>query len=401
MRISEKYRWPAAFTLLIAFGLTFAFWPRPLPVEVETVSSGPMTVTVDDDAVTRIREVFTVTTPFSGRILRIDKHAGDDVIAGETVLYSILPISSGFLDPRTRKQLEAALAAAEDVRDAAKSRVEGAQAALDHARTEFKRSSELLKKGAGTESSLDQAQRELRMAEADLATNKSILLQREAELNQARAALLTPLDTDKDHRDRGLEIKASESGKVLRVFQESESTVTAGVPLMEIGNPSDLEIAADLLSREALRISPGDTVSIENWGGEGTLNGRVRLIEPAGTMKVSSLGIEEQRVNVIIDITDPGEKWASLGHGYQVDVRVAVWHGESVLRVSIGSLFRRGESWAVFRIEDGHARLQTIKVGHMSSKYAEVLGGLAEGDKVVAYPSDRVGDGALVSLSNP
>ncbi|MEI8593681.1 efflux RND transporter periplasmic adaptor subunit [Photobacterium sp. Hal280] len=390
----RKYRWTFILTFLLMAGLTFAFWPRPITAEIVVVTEGPMTETVDDDAITRLKDVYLITAPVSGRLLRIDKDAGDEVTAG-SVLAVMQPAVPQFLDGRTQLEHESAIRAAAASRDEAKAQIKSALARLEYARIDFKRAGKLAEKDAVSLDRQDQARQFLYAAEAALAAAESVLLQREAEYKLAQAAMLQPGEAALTQEDK-VEITAPVNGKVLRVFQESEAVVSAGTALMETGDPGNLEIAADLLSRDAVRIAPGDRVEINHWGGEGELSGIVRLIEPAGTTKVSSLGIEEQRVNVIIDLTDPKHAWAALGHGFQVDVRIAVWHDGQVLRVPIGAIFRFKRDWAVFRNDDGRARLQVIRLGHMTDQYAEVLEGLSAGDQVIAYPSDRIQDGVLI-----
>ena len=187
------------------------------------------------------------------------------------------------------------------------------------------------------------------------------------------------------------------TGQILRVLHENEAVVQAGQPLAEVGDPANLEIVVDLLSTEAVKVAPGDAVLITRWGGEGALNANVRLIEPFGITKISSLGIEEQRVNVLIDLADPPERWRRLGHGYQIDAAIVRWQAEKVLLVPIGSLFRQGPDWAVFRVDGGRARLTTVKINHMNDKSAEVLAGLKSGDQVISHPGERVSDGVGVT----
>jgi HlyD family secretion protein len=194
-----------------------------------------------------------------------------------------------------------------------------------------------------------------------------------------------------------VQVRAPVSGRVLRLHQESEAVIVAGSRLVETGDPADIEIVVDLLSRDAVRASPGDAARIERWGGEGVLNGRVRRIEPFGVTKVSALGIEEQRVNVIIDLTDPRERWERLGHGYQIAAQIILWHGETVLQAPLSALFRRGEEWAVFRVESGRAQIRTVAIGRTNRRAAQVLDGLDAGDRLVAHPSDRIRDGIRIA----
>jgi HlyD family secretion protein len=392
----EKFRWPLALILVLIAGMTYAFWPRAIEADIETVSAGSLSVTVDDDGITRIREVYTVTMPVTGRILRINIHAGDQVVAGKTVLASILPGAPALHDERTQLELKAALKVAQESKNAALSQVDGAKADLDFAKIESDRANLLYKNNAVSAASVDKTQHALRTTESALATAHAVLSQRESELKKAEAALFSPVGVRESSADCCLDITAPESGLVLKVFQENEMVVPVGSPLLEIGDRKNLEIVTDILSRDALKISPGDPVIIENWGGDGVLDGKVRLIEPAGTTKVSSLGIEEQRVNVIIDITNPHDKWSRLGHGYQVDTRIVVWQGDHVIKVPLAALFRQGNDWAVFRNENGIARILTVKIGHVGSQYAEVLEGLVSGDQIILHPGGQISNGVRI-----
>jgi len=388
--------------LLLAAALVYAFWPQPVPVDLVTVSRGPLAVTVDEEGQTRVREVYTVSAPVGGRLLRIAADVGDPVIEGETVIATIQPTDPSFLDARSLSQAEAAVKAAEAARTLAAADVERAAAELDFARSELARARRLAERGNIAEATLDRARRDMRTRTAALEEAKAALKVRDFELENARAVLMQPGDAETGEGTSAsagccVPVRAPVTGRVLQVLQESEAVVPAGTPLVELGDPADLEIVTDLLSEDAVRVSEGDEVAIENWGGARALAGVVRRIEPFGFTKVSALGIEEQRVNVIVDFTgDPAER-AALGHGFRLDTRIFIWRGEDVLTVPVGALFRDREAWAVFRVVDGEARLAPVEIGRRNTLEAQVVSGLAEGDRVIVHPSDRIADGVAVS----
>jgi len=391
-------RGAAAAALLVA--LVYAFMPRPIPVDMATVARGPLEVSVRDDGYTRVREVYTVSTPLPGRVLRFAGEVGDEIIAGETVLVTILPTDPTMLDVRTRTELEALVGASEAALALAEAEVERMEAAVEYARTDYQRTDELARRGAVSEAALDRARLELRTQRATLQQAEAAMHVREHELETAQAALIGPEENyGEDDEGSGccVSVRAPVSGRILRIYQESESVITAGTPLIEIGDPHDLEIVADLLSTDAVRVSAGDSVMIERWGGEGSLNGVVDRVEPYGFTKISSLGIEEQRVNVIISLTDPPDVWDRLGHGYRVEARVVLWRGEDVLQVPLSALFSHGDGRAVFVVRGGRARLNPVEIGHRNPEAVEIIGGLEEGERVIVHPSDRIEAGGLVS----
>jgi HlyD family secretion protein len=384
--------------LLLAAGLVYAFRPQPVPVDFATVERGTLTVTVDEEGETRVRDVYVLSAPVSGRMRRVEAEAGDRVVAGETILAEIEPIDPTLLDVRTQSEAQAAVRAAEAARDLASAEVERAEANLDFARTELRRHQNLMDRGAASERELDAARREFRTARAALDTARAALQERIFELDRARARLVSPLQT---HERQGecsecIPVRAPVSGRVLRVVRESEGPVASGEPLIEIGDPSELEVGVDLLSADAVKVQAGDRAVFEEWGGDEPLHARVRRVEPYGFTKISALGIEEQRVNVILDFTDPREKWEALGHGYRVEARIVLWEGDDVLKLPLSALFRDGERWAVFAVEDGVARLRHVERGRHTGLEAEILSGLEEGQRVVLYPSNRVADGVPV-----
>ena len=403
MRSLRRWFLPSVLGLLVVAGLVIAFRPQPVPVDLAAVDLGPMTVTVGDDGITRVREVFLISAPLPGRLLRIDGEVGDAVTAGDTVLGRILPTDPAFLDPRRRSEQEAAVRAAEAAMGLEEAEVERLAAELEYAEAEHRRALALFERDTVAESYLERRRLEERSAAAALSTAQARLRVRQSELEAAQAALMEPSSDSRlagAHDAASYPVVAPIAGRILQVLQESESVVAAGTPLVEIGDPRDLEVVVDLLSEDAVQVVAGADAYIEQWGGA-PLSGRVRRVEPFGFTKVSALGIEEQRVNVIIDFVDPPEAWATLGHGYRVDVRIVLWQSDSVLRVPVGALFRHQGDWAVFIANQDHARLRNIQIGHMNDEHAEIVGGLEDGNRVVLHPSDRIHDGVGITPRQP
>lgn len=395
----KKWTVPGAALLLLALGLTYAFWPKPVAVDFGTVSRAPMLVTISGEGETRIRDEFVVSAPIAGQLRRFDGEVGDPVVAGESIVARINPTEPGLRDIRTRAELDAAVKAAEAARELAAADVDRLQAEYDYAQSEFERSENLADRGILSQAALDQAEMQMRTQFAALNTARANLKVREFELEVARTRLLDPetaLSVEAD-QDCCFTVTAPVTGAILQVFQQSEAVVASGTPLIEIGDPRDLEIVVDLLSTDAVRIAPGYDVLIEGWGGSDTLAGKVRRIEPFGFTKISALGIEEQRVNVVIDFADPPERWSRLGHGYRVEVRIIEWRGEDVLQVPLSTLFRVEGDWALFKVEGGRAELSRVEVGHMNQQTAEILSGLEEGETVILFPSDRIESGVRVT----
>jgi HlyD family secretion protein len=385
----------ATLTLIVGAALAWSFWPRPVEVELARVGRGPMRVEVSDEARTRIREIYQLAAPVGGRLLRIEVHPGDSVEGGRTKVAELEPIAPAFLDSRTRNQALAAIRAAEANRSLAEAEVTRARAARNFAASELKRAVTLGQSSAISKSDLERAQLADDTAAAQLATAEAAVRARHFELEAARAALIEPDAGGKGVSNR-IGVIAPISGRVLKVTRESEAPVPAGTTILEIGDPRRLEIVADLVSEDAVKVHEGDSARITDWGGDGALNARVRRIEPSGFTKVSALGVEEQRVNILLDFTDPPARWARIADGFRVFVHIAVWQSGNVLQVPGAALFRQGKGWAVFAVKDGHAVLTTVRIGHSNDEVSEVLGGLRPGDAVIAHPSDRVADGARV-----
>lgn len=390
---------PAVLAILIAAivlgALYFAIRKPPYLVDLAKVTRGPMMVTIDDEGETRVHDLYVVAAPINGRLIRIELEAGDPVVAGGTVVARMMPAAPDFLDRRSEARLNAQVQALDAVAAASASRITEASAARTLAAQQQGRVNALFQRGFATRASLDQANAALAQANAALAQASRATDAARFDRDAARASLLSPLNARASGKP--LEVRSPISGTVMRLTRESEAMVLAGSPLVELGDPGNLEIVTDLLSADAVRIRPGARVLIDNWGGAKRLNGMVRRIEPFGFTKVSALGVEEQRVNVIVDITDPASLWARLGHGYRVIVRIAEWQDQDVLRLPVSALFRDKGSWAAFVVEGGRARQVPVKVGQLNDEIAQVLGGLAESATVILHPSEKITDGARVS----
>ena len=399
MQASHKRILTWAFiAAVVVVGLVWAFAPRAVVVDLLTVAKGPMTVTVDEEGMTRVHDVFGLSAPVAGRVQRIEAHVGDPVVAHETILARIEPVDPAFLDPRTETQARAAVHAAESALALARAEVEQARAEAEFAEAEYRRARALAKSGTIAEREAENAERGHRTTTAALATAEAALQVRSFELEQARAQLLTPAKSRGRRDGQGwISLRAPRSGRVLRVLNDSERVVAAGEPLVEIGDPADLEIVVDFLSTDAVQIEAGQRVLIERWGSEHVLEGRVRRVEPYGFTKISALGIEEQRVNVVIDFTSPREQWERLAHGYQVEARVVLWQAADVVTVPLTALFRHDDDWALFVDDDGRAVVRRVGVGHRNAIDAEIVEGLQVGERVLLHPSDRIRDGVRIA----
>lgn len=385
--------WGAVSALLAAF-VAWSLVPAAQSVDVVTVSRGAMDVRVSGEGRTRVRDIYSLSAPVAGRLLRVEAEAGDDVVANKTQLAILEPADPTILDKRSRAEAETQVSAAEDALSLAAAEVDRAQAELAFARAELDRAQKLRENETISQRALDVALLEVATREAALKSAEATAKVRSHELDTARARLIMPTG-EGDEGDCCVLVTSPVDGKVLRVLTKSEGVVQVGAALMEVGDPGNLEVVVDLLTADAARIREGADAVISKWGGP-DLKGRVRRIEPYGYTKVSVLGIEEQRVDVVVDFVD--EKLpAALGHGFRVDVGILEWRADDVVKVPLSALFRSGAGWAVFAYVDGHARLTPVDVGHLNGVEAEVLAGLDVGDQVVVHPSDLIEDGTALT----
>lgn len=388
--------------VLIGLGIValivWALLPQPVPVDMAVIKRGPLEVTVEDEGITRIREVYTVSAPIGGKMLRSLREVGDEVVANKTLVAAIQPTEPTFLDIRSQRVNQAAVHAAQAAVDLAEANIKQARSQLEFARNDLTRAEKLAASKTISDRALEKAKLDVDSAEAAVASAVATLEVRKRELESAKARLIQPGDVNRDASSANccIQVYSPVDGQVLRIITKSEQVVQAGAPMLDIGDPHDLEIVVDFLSRDAVRIKPGAPARIESWGGDTILAAKVRRIEPTGFTKVSALGIEEQRVNVVLDFTGPPSEWQQLGHSFRVIARVVIWHNDDVLQVPLGALFREGDNWAVFVVVDGRAERRLIAIGERNLHAARVIEGLKAGDRVVMHPSDRVVDGGRV-----
>ncbi|MCC2110981.1 MAG: HlyD family efflux transporter periplasmic adaptor subunit [Hyphomicrobiales bacterium] len=373
-------------------------WPKPVFVDIAEIGRETLEVTVEDEGVTRIRDVYTVSAPVPGKVLRSPREIGDTVIADETLVAVIEPTDPTFLDARSQRVAEAAVSAAEAAVNLAAAQVREANSQLDFAKSDLERAERLADRKTISERSLEKARLDVATAEANLARAIATEEVRKRELESARAQLIQPGETSTTSASCCVQVRAPVNGRVLTIMNESEQVVQAGTPLIEIGDPADLEIVVDLLSRDAVRVAVDAPARIDGWGGGLELKGIVTRIDPAAFTKVSALGIEEQRVKTVLKITSPHAEWKTLGHGFRVVARIVVARAENTLAVPLAALFRQGEDWAVFRVIAGRAVLTPVEIGERNLHIAEVKSGLAEGDRVILHPSDSIGEDVEVAL---
>lgn len=374
--------------------IVWSFLPRPVPIETAVVTKGRFVATVNEDGKTRIRERYVVSAPLTGQLTRIRLKAGDRIAAGDAIA-TIVPSPVPFLDPRSRREAEERLGALEAAREHAKAIVDRTRAQSGQAEAELARTRSLAQRGASTTQSLERAELAARVADRELRAAQFRDHAAEHELEQARA-LLARYRNDAAKVSDVWNVEAPVPGLILKVAQESETIIQAGATLVEIGDPGDLEIVVDVLSTDAVEIRAGAQVIIDRWGGSRTLSGRVRRIEPTAFTRISTLGVEEQRVNVIVDISSPREQWDALGDAFQVDASIIVFTLEDATIVPTGALFRRGEAWYVYVVDDGRALEREVRLLRRSGRLAAVAAGVTADERVIVYPSDRIAAGARV-----
>lgn len=379
---------------LAALAILWAFLPRPVPVETAKVSRGPLRVTVDEEGKTRLRDRFVVSAPVAGYIRRVDLEVGDPVKRGQVVA-EIEPMRTEGLDPRARAAAQARVSAAEAALRAAEERVREASAADEYATARLDRTRHLAAAGLTPKDELEQVASEAKRASAATRSAEEAADAARHDLEGAKAAL-TRAGASGGRRADQVTVRSPATGNVLAVRRESEGVVPAGTPLLEVGDPARLEVEVDVLSADAVRIRPGTLVRFERWGGDVPLEGKVRVVEPVGFTKVSALGVEEQRVLVLVDITSPRDAWKGIGDGYRLEASFVLWEEKEVLQVPAGALFRTGDRFAVYVVEKGRAKARIVEIGRRNGLAAQLLSGLAEGETVILHPGDTVAEGKKV-----
>ena len=377
--------------------LIYGFWPQPVLVEAVTAVRKPLQVSVLEQGKTRVRERYVLSAPVAGYARRIEMHVGDSVTR-EQVLLELEPLRSAVLDPRSRAEAQARVGAAQAALAAAQQRTQAAAAEAEYARTEYRRIGELCTANCASKDEQDRAAARARVAEANQRSAQFNVEVARHDVNAAQTALNYSATGDEKHARDLVKIKAPIAGRVLKIQRESEGVIGAGQPLLEIGNPRALEVEIDVLSDDAVRIKPGMRVWFERWGGEPPLEGSVRTVEPTGTTKVSSLGVEEQRVLVIADIATPPEVWERLGDGYRVEARFVLWEGADVLQIQQSALFKHGDGWAVFVMQDNRAVRRSVAVGQRNGLHAQITSGLQDGEQVITHPDASIDDGSRVRV---
>ncbi|MEZ4250414.1 MAG: efflux RND transporter periplasmic adaptor subunit [Polyangiales bacterium] len=381
----------------VAALLVVAAMPKPVPVDVAEVARGPLEVTIDEDGITRVKDRYVVSLPLTGSLGRLELRAGDAVSEGG-VLARLEPMAPQLLDERSRTQAEARVAAAQAAQRQARAAVARAEAALALAQQTEQRQTQLAERGGAAQVTLDQARFEARARQEELTSARFGVRVADYEVRMAQAAVGRIADArgKPDDAQEQLEVPSPITGRVLRVLHQQEGVVQAGTPVLELGDPSALEVVVDVLTADAVQIEPGANVELVRWGGPDTLTGRVQRVEPSAFTKISALGVEEQRVNVVVEITSPREQWEALGDNFRVEAHIRVWREEDVVRIPSSALFRRDEGWAVYAIDGEVARLRHVEVGRRNGFEAQITEGLEAGVQVIVHPSESVTDGVMV-----
>lgn len=390
---------------LVGAALAVAFWPRAILVDIASVQTGPMRVTINEEGRTQVREPYVVSSPVAGELQRVTVVPGEKVVRNETIVAQMRPANPSALDVRTREQALAAVTAAEAALRVAHADLNAAMANSDFSHSEFRRVEQLVERKITSKVALERAQQQTRVADANVDTVEAAIAMREAELKNVRAKLISFDDIGlsgilsiEDQRALSIPLRAPITGTILKVIHKSETTLPAGEPILEIGDiEGDLEVVAELLSSDAVQVVTGNRVLITNWGGTSDLEGTVTRIDPYGFTKYSALGVEEQRVETTIQFGNTEAGYGNLGHGYRVEVRIVVWEQDQVTIVPSSALFRQNRDWAVFAVTDGRAVLRRVEIGQNNGIAAELLGGLEPGDSVILFPSANLTDGQRVA----
>lgn len=403
----KRWLWVIGLAAVAGVGIWWGMRPQPVPVETLALTAKPLRVTVEEEGKTRLRSRYVISAPVAGYMARLPLKAGDAVKSG-AVITMLEPPRPAVLDARSRDQGKARLAAAERALQVAQSRVATqaeqvrlAKAEWEFARQQSERDGRLRKTGDVAATRLERTVADLRRAEATVAAAERGLATTEAEVEAAKAEVVSARaalrDTAGAATGERVPVVAPTGGRVIRLIRESEGVVTPGEALVEIGDARAIEVVVEVLSADAVKITPGMKVLLDRWGGSTVLEARVRMVEPGGFTKISALGVEEQRVRVVADLVSPEGEWAALGDGYRVEAAFVLWEGEKVLQAPANAVFRVGEKWSVFVVEGGVARRREVTVGHRSGVAAEITGGLKEGDVVILHPDETVAEGKAVT----
>jgi len=393
----RKLGWVAGAALVVA-AIAMGFAPRAVLVDTAPVERGVFEVTVREEGKTRVVERYVISSPVAAYARRLEFDVGDTVQEGETLLY-LEPLRSQVLDPRARAEAEARVAVARAALLAAGEEVPAAEADAAYAASDIGRVRELYSRGAMSQTELDLAEATALRTAARLESARRGVEVAEYDLEAAQTVLHYSAAEDGGGGTETVSVLSPITGRILSLIRESEGVVNAGQPLIEVGDPALLEVEVEVLSADAVKIEPGTEVRFERWGGEGTLDGVVRIVEPVGFTKISALGVEEQRVFIVANIVSPAERWQRLGDQYRVDAVFIVWRGDDVVNVPSSALFRNGEGWAAFVIEDGAARLREVEVGQRSGLRAEIRSGLTVGEILIVHPDDSIEDGTSIEVT--
>jgi len=385
--------------IIIAVGvisvIVYGFMPKPVPVDLVKVSRGPLRVTVEEEGKTRVKDRFVLSAPVAGFMRRIKLDVGDHVQKGQT-LVELESLKSILLDPRSHAAAEAAVSSAEASLKVEEERVRAAEADAEYARKNFERMKKLYEGGYVAKDALEQAEAGAKRAGANFLSAEAAVKVASFELDRALTALRHSAAEDTKIQGKIVTIPSPVNGSILKIYRESEGVVQPGEPLIDIGDPEKLEVKVEVLSADAVKIRPATSVLFERWGGNSILSGKVRVVEPAGFTKISSLGVEEQRVLVIVDITPSGKGEHGLGDGYRLEASFIIWEGKDVLQVPASALFRKQDGWAVFVVINNKALKREVKVGQRTGLAAEILSGLSEDEEVISHPDNSIENGTRV-----
>jgi HlyD family secretion protein len=383
--------------VIIVLAVAYGFMPKPLPVDVAQALRGPMRVTIDEEGKTRVRDRFVISAPVAGYLRRLELEVGDPVKKGQVVA-ELEPLRSSVLDPRARAEALAAVSSAQAGLHAAKENAHAAESAAEYAKKNFERQKKLFGMGYIARDTIEQADADAKRTEASLLSAEAAVKVARSDLERAQSLLGHSAAEGAADRERIVAVRAPAAGRLLKLHHESEGVVNSGDPIIDTGDPEKIEVKVEVLSADAVRIKTGTPVLFERWGGAEPLSGAVRIVEPAAFTKVSSLGVEEQRVLVIADITSLPETWKRLGDAYRVEASFIIWEDRNVLQVPASALFRKGEGWAAFVYENRRARLREVIVNHRNGLVAEIVSGLAEKEMVITHPDESIKDGSRVRI---